>query len=695
MSRVCEARTRSGCGILVSNRSPHSRLTDHESRVTERGSGFGSGSGFWNKVEAVLRTLALKLTGLVSILGCLSAGCGDGEDGAAGKVGPAGVDALVKTTDEPAGTKCEHGGAKIQYGMDNNGNGALDASEIDGTSYACNGAPGQDGQDGPAGENGEPGEDGTDGHDALIITTDEPAGENCVRGGTRFDQGIDEDGDGELAEDEILSSTYVCNGEDGEDGANGSDMLLDVSMEAAGQNCPAGGQKIQAGPDLDGNGSLSAGEVDNTSYVCNGGQGAAGVGNLVRVTDEAAGSNCNASGVKLEIGRDVDANGELAATEVEVTRYLCNGGSAPAGLTSLVNVTAEPAGTNCVVGGQKLETGLDVDRNNTLDAAEVLQTQYLCAGENGAPGATGANGHASLVVITDESPGAQCSAGGKKIQAGLDANDDATLSPSEATRTDYVCHGLAGKDGADGADAHDGLLTVTDEAVGTRCPAGGKRIDVGTDLDDDKVLDAAEISATQYVCNGTNGVSGMNGTNGSNGLVAVLDEPAGANCPAGGERISYGLDDDADGILDLGEIDGTRYVCDGVAGTNGTNGAAGQNGFNSLVAVVNEPAGSNCVAGGEKITYGLDDNRDNTLDAAEVDGTRYVCDGVAGANGTNGTNGTNGLNSLVSVTTENPGANCLAGGQRIQSGLDDDANGTLAAGEVEATAYVCNGNSAI
>jgi len=56
---------------------------------------------------------------------------------------------------------------------------------------------------------------------------------------------------------------------------------------------------------------------------------------------------------------------------------------------------------------------------------------------------------------------------------------------------------------------------------------------------------------------------------GKNALVAMTAEPAGVNCTEGGNRGDYGLDDDADGILDAGEIDGTFYVCDGADGAGG------------------------------------------------------------------------------------------------------------------------------
>ncbi len=56
-------------------------------------------------------------------------------------------------------------------------------------------------------------------------------------------------------------------------------------------------------------------------------------------------------------------------------------------------------------------------------------------------------------------------------------------------------------------------------------------------------------------------------------------------------------------------------------------GPSGANGFNSLVAMANEPAGANCAYGGTKITSGLDLNTSGTLEVGEVSATRYVCNG--------------------------------------------------------------------
>ncbi len=63
-----------------------------------------------------------------------------------------------------------------------------------------------------------------------------------------------------------------------------------------------------------------------------------------------------------------------------------------------------------------------------------------------------------------------------------------------------------------------------------------------------------------------------------------------------------------------------------------------------------------------------------------------------GDDGTNGEQGDNGLNSLVKVTPLSIGdANCPASGQRIDTGLDANRNGTLEETEIDAaqTQFIC------
>ncbi len=182
-----------------------------------------------------------------------------GEDGA---IGPIGLSSLINVTNEAVGTNCENGGIKIDVGIDNNSNGTLDADEIQSTSYICN---------------------GLDGSIGLTSVTSEPAGTNCENGGLKIESGFDNNGNGTLDVDEIVSTAYICNGIDGKV------SLVNISDEVAGSNCSNGGIKIESGIDDDGDGTLGTDEIDITRYICNGVDG--GFDEQIRLTIHDAGTN--------------------------------------------------------------------------------------------------------------------------------------------------------------------------------------------------------------------------------------------------------------------------------------------------------------------------------------------------------------------------------------------------------------------
>jgi trimeric autotransporter adhesin len=67
--------------------------------------------------------------------------------------------------------------------------------------------------------------------------------------------------------------------------------------------------------------------------------------------------------------------------------------------------------------------------------------------------------------------------------------------------------------------------------------------------------------------------------------------------------------------------------------------------------------------------------------------------GATGATGIQGPIGLTGKNTLILTTTEAVGANCSTGGVKQEYGIDANGNGTLEAGEINAslTKYICNG----
>lgn len=117
------------------------------------------------------------------------------------------------------------------------------------------------------------------------------------------------------------------------------------------------------------------------------------------------------------------------------------------------------------------------------------------------------------------------------------------------------------------------LTLITPVTADSTCPAGGARVQTGPDKNGNGTLDADEVTQTQEICNGTPGTTGPTGPGGDAGVNALVNStalPAGdANCPNGGSKLDFGLDNGAnggtagDGVLQPGEILSTRYVCNG------------------------------------------------------------------------------------------------------------------------------------
>lgn len=128
---------------------------------------------------------------------------------------------------------------------------------------------------------------------------------------------------------------------------------------------------------------------------------------------------------------------------------------------------------------------------------------------------------------------------------------------------------------------------------------------------------------------------------------------------------------------------------DGAEGPAGAAGAAGAAGVSTLATTTSLAEGdSDCPGGGLRLDLGVDDNGDGTLDAAEIDSTQLVCNGVTPAT------------ALTRSSELGQGdANCVLGGTQIDAGIDDGSgdgtagDGILQDGEVTSTAYACN-NSA-
>jgi hypothetical protein len=103
----------------------------------------------------------------------------------------------------------------------------------------------------------------------------------------------------------------------------------------------------------------------------------------------------------------------------------------------------------------------------------------------------------------------------------------------------------------------------------------------------------------------------------------------------------------------------------------------GDFGKNTLAQETPAPPNETCPQGGKRIDTGFDDNDNGVLDANEVDISAYICNGATGATGTN---------AITAMFPEEPGAECIDGGSRIDYGNDADADGTLDPEEIVALA---------
>ena len=96
-------------------------------------------------------------------------------------------------------------------------------------------------------------------------------------------------------------------------------------------------------------------------------------------------------------------------------------------------------------------------------------------------------------------------------------------------------------------------------------------------------------------------------------------------CPNGGVEIETGIDSNGNGLLDAAEIDSdrTQTVCHGLDGSNGTDGTSHIE--NLLIDIINEPAGDNCLHGGDVHRIGLDESEDGVLQESEVISVSLTC----------------------------------------------------------------------
>ncbi len=227
------------------------------------------------------------------------------------------------------------------------------------------------------------GKDGANGSSQLIHMTKLTRGhEACPEGGLEIAIGYDIDGDGLLDTEERIEIEYLCkvpapipqDGQDGHDGHDGKATLFVSLPEDPGEHCEYGGIVLIWGVDENEDGELTVSEysADQRAYVCNGNPG---LPTLITLSPMDPSAECQFGGIIVRTGMDDNKDGVMQSSEIDNTEYICHGGD---GMNALVAQETEPPGANCTNGGTAIHSGLDQNRDGVLDTSEREQTTYLC-----------------------------------------------------------------------------------------------------------------------------------------------------------------------------------------------------------------------------------------------------------------------------------------------------------------------------
>jgi hypothetical protein len=146
-------------------------------------------------------------------------------------------------------------------------------------------------------------------------------------------------------------------------------------------------------------------------------------------------------------------------------------------------------------------------------------------GDTGAQGNTGNSGHngSSIGLIQIDASLTQCPTGGKVYTFYQDQDSDGQLGSLDVILANQVvCNGLNGSNGTNGSNGINGnnghsAAFSKGSADTTACPTGGVVINMGSDLNDNGVLDTNEIKQVAIVCNGATGSKGNTGATGATG----------------------------------------------------------------------------------------------------------------------------------------------------------------------------------
>lgn len=129
---------------------------------------------------------------------------------------------------------------------------------------------------------------------------------------------------------------------------------------------------------------------------------------------------------------DANIGGTQVGSTISLPQYPIANGVFTADLNFPGAFTGTQLWLEVTVGTQTLSPRQPV---NSVPVAE-----FALSGNVGPPGPSGLRGYTSLIGLTPEFPGNNCIVGGSKITAGADLNGNGVLDPGEVTATSYLCN---------------------------------------------------------------------------------------------------------------------------------------------------------------------------------------------------------------------------------------------------------------
>lgn len=402
---------------------------------------------------------------------------------------------------------------------------------------------------------------------------------------------------------------------------------------------------------------LITGSTAVTTGCADGKDGKPGFNSIPRIETINAGGACGEfTGLEIKMGLDLNRNNFLEDAEVDEsqTNKLC--AQRVDGVNSIIEQYDVAFGDlSCPFGGTTVSSGLDTNNNIVLDSNEIKFSKKICNGRDG---------FSADVNFVDVAIGTKgCTFGGKEIQAGLDTNRNGTLDASEVTKTNVIC--------AVQVNSQKTLVINSVINPGSDCSYGGVKTQVGIDDNNNDILETSEVDSSINKCSQVALISGVNS-------IVRTSAASSLQCAYGGFIFESGLDTNYDAYLNTSERQSYEIICNGF------------DGYNSLV----QPSayfGYECgTYGGTKYETGLDLDFNGVLDIGEVENVSYTCHGEDGIDGLDGLDGYITYNSLIN--SYDAGSSCgNAGGFYLESGLDLDDDGVLDYSEVNTLNVICNG----